>query len=400
MTKCKVAAAVLIFLSCVSALGAGDSFVGNGGSAGDLELLVAKKQLQKTFSKISSKDLENSLCTCEPIFEGRGECSPLVGLDEDEVLFCSDQLQKMSGRAARMIRQNNLSFRWTKEDIYVRQGTKTATADAVANTEDDSITLNQKRFLALTDTERLFLLAHEIFHLVPFNRAEDSYLSDEGVVGPYKGRQGSRRLLNAMAAGTVVEAYRNKSIQSYRHILWRRKSYVKNWFDLTITPSQSSSDVEESVYAQESFGGFALSYTKYFGKVGFTGRYTYQNSEKSVLSTITSEETQNILGLGLSYKILPFKDPTTFLGQSFIGLSVFAELTSGEVSLSDGSPAGLSTKDRSFGGALDLKYHLPLQLCWVHLGAGVRKSELNYSELGLTNDKMQPYFNIGASYAF
>jgi len=391
----------LVFMMLVLTSGAavaGDSFVGNGGSAGDLELLVAEKQLQQTFYEIQSADLENALCTCEPIFEGRGECAPLVGLTKNETLYCSDQLKKMSGKASRMLKNKSILFRWTKEDIYVRQGKKTSTADAVANSANDTITLNQQRFLALTDTERLFLLAHEIFHLVPFGKGE-SYLDDEGAVGPYDGAQGSRRLLNAMASGTVVEAHRGRALQTYRHVLNRRKSYNTNWLDLTLTPSQQAADAEESVYAQDSFTGFSLGYRKYFGAAGVSLKYTRLTGDKQLLSSIDVEEEVSTFGAGLSYRIFPVKNPLSFWGQSFLNIDVHVELMAGEVFVGDRFTS-LTSEDKSTGGSVDLKYYVPLPLCWVHIGAGLRSHELDYAELNFKNDKLQPYFNLGVSHAF
>lgn len=72
---------------------------------------------------------------------------------------------------------------------------------------------------------------------------------------------------------------------------------------------------------------------------------------------------------------------------------------SGESTASDAFTS-LTAKDRSTGGSFDLKYYIPLPLCWVHIGGGVRAHELDYTELNFKNDKLQPYFNIGVSHAF
>jgi len=94
-----------------------NTFVGNGGSAGDLELLITKKQLSQTLEKIASQKDAKQLCTCQPVFENHTECRPLNNLSDEQENFCSQNLKNVAAHAESLLKQNQVKFNWTREDI-------------------------------------------------------------------------------------------------------------------------------------------------------------------------------------------------------------------------------------------------------------------------------------------
>jgi len=245
------------------------------------------------------------------------------------------------------------------------------------------------------------LLAHEIFHLTPL---ENKYIDDSSSIGPFNGPQGSRNLLNSMASGLVMTASKTYVLEKYRPSLNRRKAYKKRWLDFDLSSTSLQTEKEGNAFAPESYGGIGFEYRHYFNNLGFNLNLDFNNSNETILDTIDIEDRIQILGAGLSYRFFLFKDPLTIWGQSFLNVNANAEYLRSELKVKD-DQTSLSSKEKSLGWSLELKYHIPLPLCWVHFGAGVRKHDYEHEEFAsennrLINDKIQTTFNIGVSHAF
>ncbi|MGH1468094.1 MAG: hypothetical protein ACRBBP_04320 [Bdellovibrionales bacterium] len=390
----------LSFIFCISSattVSALNTFVGNGGSAGDMELLVTEKQLKEVLKDISLSDEVDDYCKCQPVFENHLECTPLNGLSEKQRLYCSSSLKKSALAAGELLQEKSLRFNWTREDIYVRDGGQITTVDAVANPQSQTITINQTRFLNLPATKRLFLLAHEIFHMVPI---DGKSTGDSGEVGPFNGAQGARKLINSMASGVVMNASDIGSLRKYESALRRRKSYKKSWVDLSFA---FSSDINENtnVYSRDSYGGVGMRYRNYFGggKFGFNTGVEIQRVSEDFLLASTIEERNLILSAGLSYRFMPFSDPLSLLGQSFVNIDGSVEYLDSSLSVED-SHTSLSSSDNSFGWSADIKYYLPLKYFWLHVGVGLRDHEYKHGAFNLEKNSLQKTFKLGVSYAF
>jgi hypothetical protein len=329
------------------------------------------------------------------------ECRPLNNLSSEQRNFCSQNLKTAAVGAKALLKRNQVKFNWTREDIYIRDYQKTITADAVANSENNNITINIDRFLSLSGTERLFLLAHEIFHLTPL---QNKYIDDSSTIGPFDGPQGSRNLLNSMASGLVMTASKTYILEKYRPALNRRKAYKKRWLDFDLSSVSLKTKEDGNAFAPESYGGVSFEYKQYFTNFGFNLSLDLNNSNETILDTIDVKDRIQILGAGLSYRFFLFKDPLTIWGQSFLSLNANAEYLRSKLTAQDGQ-TNLSSKENSLGWSLELKYYIPLPLCWVHFGAGVRPHDYEHEEFAsennrLINNEIQTTFNIGVSHAF
>ncbi len=400
-----LSAAFLIFCSQVGVqIGAPSSafalntFVGNGGSAGDMELLVTQRQLLQTLQSISNDSDVGTYCNCQNVFKNHSECAALSELSEDQKNYCAQTLKKVSMKARALLEDKTVRFNWTREDIYVRDHGQTTTVDAVANPQTRTVTINQNRFFKLPQTKRLLVLAHEIFHLVPI---EEKLQGDSGDVGPFVGTQGARKLLNSMASGIVMEASEKGVLRKYRRALRRRKAHLTSWFDGSIVGSAESSP-NTNVYNQDSYVGLSLKYRKYFtasGRLGFNIAGEVQGANENLLTSIDIKGQNRILGVGLSYRFMPFKNPLSFFGQSFINFDGNIEYMVSDLEVSD-NLTSLESSTNSTGWSAEASYYLPLRPFWLHIGFGLRKHDYEHASFNLKKNSLQQQFKVGVSYAF
>src|SRR5262249_15704929 len=145
-----------------------NTFVGNGGGQGDVELAVTKKQIAETFEVVKNRGDDTQFCRCNKAFENRSVCEPLAVLTDDERAYCYKVMASLATDMLNMVgpsSEKSFIVTWTHEPIEINERGKIRAVDAVTNREKREITINLKRFLKLAPFERVFLLTHELAHL-------------------------------------------------------------------------------------------------------------------------------------------------------------------------------------------------------------------------------------------
>lgn len=400
-----VGTSVLAALLMLTNIAHANSFVGNGGSAGDVELAVTLMQIKEIFKTIESKsDQKVDLCTCSPLYANRPQCEPLKSLDEKQVKFCTSALYQQAPEMLRLVSsRDNVRVRWTDGPIEVLENGRTRSVDAVANRETGEITVNQSRFRGMRQADRVFLLTHELMHLTKF---EGKPLTDNGAIGPYSGEEGSRNFINAMAsAASVLQGAYPKEIKSYRAKLRRSQAWKPFWVGV---------DVGGAGLTEEPEGAFAF---KSYSRLGFLTRYQWthfgvlagfrtQYNDKSIHDSIKAEEQVSIFSLGASYRFFFSSDPLTFWGQTHLLTQVALEYVSADYKTHEdiagaGVTIGENDHAKTFGASLGVNYYIPLFFgLWTYVGASYDVHPYKYKTLAINYNKNTLSGFVGLSYAF
>jgi len=394
---------ILTFVLFITQLGMASTFVGNGGNAGDIELQMTLGQLRETFHFTNRDKAEegHKLCVCTESFEGRPLCDFLKQLNQEQVRFCAQHIEQKASDLATLIANKDLvSFSWTHQPIEVQEGGQLRAADAVTDPRTMLMTLNQKRFLEMDEDERVFLVGHELFHLTSF---EGKTLSDEGDIGPFKGADGGRKLINAMAASMVMEAHKYYVFKSYRAAEARSKGYKENWVNVGFGSITLPNDKSTSLDMGTVSGGQMGYRHQWTNEWGGLLQLESLKGEKRILATTKANETRNIFSVGGAYRWFPFSNPLTFWGQSHFVFTGAVDLLSAQYSIQD--PAVSTTATAStVGHTLGINYFIPFSSgMWAYGGVAYSSHKYTFT---IDNDTLLDYknngtaFSIGASYGF
>lgn len=379
------------------------TFVGNGGNAGDLELHMTLRQIERSLQYINrDKDREGqNLCTCTQRFEGRPLCEVLKHLNTEQVLFCSNFITLKAGDMARLaVQMEEVGFSWTHQEIEVQEAGKLRGADAVTDARNKTIILNQKRFLEMDENEKLFLVGHELFHLTSF---QGETLSDMGGIGPFKGEEGGRQFINALAATVVLQANEYDVFKAYEEAERRSKSYKKNWLAIGVGSVSTENNADTAFDIERATGGHVAYRYQWTQEFGLLAQFSSLAGTKKILSTIEATEKRNIFSVGAAYRWFPFSNPLTAGGQSHFLFGATMDFLSGTYEFHDLNP-GITSKTSSVGYELSCNYFLPLNAgVWVYGGVGY--TNLHYSfnldnQMDLNYENNGTAFSLGVSYGF
>lgn len=394
----------LLFISLWQNQASAWTFVGNGGNAGDIELQAAINQLHETVKMIikDKNDPDLKLCTCYPKYEGRQMCNTLKQLTPPQVRECAQFIAEAAPRLDELLSQRDqIRFSWTHQSIDVRENGTLRGSDAVTNPTDQSITINQKRFLELDPAERLFLLSHEVFHLT---KKDASYLKDEGSAGSFTGPSGGRNFINAMATAIQMEAHDYGTMNNSMALLSRSQAIKKFWLSLGAQQLDLKGE-ETSAFTVDKTSGAQFSFRYQWSDWGVLGEYSHLSNKKDILTTIKGEETRDLVAVGVAYRWFPFENPMTFWGQSHLLLMLKAERLTAQYKLND-STTGTDDKAVSNAWSLGGNYFIPLQYdLWIYAGLGYSAHRYSFEKLNTLGAKANYASNntsaaLGVSYAF
>lgn len=381
-----------------------NTFVGNGGGAGDVELSVTRKQIEEAFKAVQkhSGDVDgDDFCRCSYPYSNRSVCDYVKSLVEKEKKYCSEVMKKQAPEMIRMASKDNaVSYRWTNEAISVADRGEVRAVDAVTNREKREITINLNRFLELKPFERVFLLTHELMHLTTI---DGKPVGDESAVGPFEGDQGGRRLLNAIgSSAAMLQGEYPSEIRKYNARLSRSKSWKPFWVDLNFGQAAWLTK-SKNTFASASFNRSQITGRYALGNFVLVAAYGLESNEKKVLGAINVKEDVSIASLGLGYRIFPFGDPETFWGQSHFLIQVTADWVTGKVNLSQTIQDNY--KISTFGGTASLHYYLPLFWgFWGYAGASLEMHPYDYrtpdQNINLKYDGNVFSQYLGVAYAF
>jgi len=376
-----------------------NTFVGNGGGAGDVELSVTKKQIEEAFRVINRKrdNEEAVICKCNPTYSNRSVCEPVRTLDDKQRRFCSATLIKQAPEILRMATNDNaVSFRWTDEQIRVADRGETRAVDAVTNREKREITINLKRFLEMRQFERVFLITHELMHLTSL---DGKPLVDEGGIGPFEGDEGGRRLLNAMGStAAVLQGEYPREIKSYKARLNRSQGWKPYWIDANVGQANMSG-APGGTFATDDFKRSQFTARYALGSFVFAASYGSQTSDKTALGTVKVNEEKEIFSVGIGYRIFPFGDPETFWGQTHFLVQVMADHVNADLKLT--SNFDLKYKTDVWGGSGALHYYVPVFWgLWGYAGVSYEVHPYKYEGVNVKYDKNIFSQYVGVAYGF
>ena len=183
---------ISIFLLISIATASAATFVGNGGSALDQELHDSIYEMQAILAG-SVKSYE--LADCESI-----SCQGLFALTKQQFKFGEKFYLVRAPELLAKLKSGRLQFSWTSREIILPGSSRTYGAVAAG----DKITINETVFASLSREQRLKLLLHEIQHTVAFQGKD---VVDQGEVGPFRGENGWRRLLDVQGLFLIMAGY-------------------------------------------------------------------------------------------------------------------------------------------------------------------------------------------------
>lgn len=400
---------------------ASSTFVGNGGSSQDLELQVSLSQLKdltqviqikylnlsqnqsqaqdsaQAQTQIKVQDLSSAnLCVCSGEFSDYDFCKILESLTLEQKKYCSSFVKKQNPILAKLLNSNQVQIHFTNDILQIQNEDENRVVEAIANAKDNSITIQEKKFGKLKSHERIFLLAHEFYHLTDI---DGKYIVDHQSYGAFDSKDGGKKLLNAAAAAQTQLAFQNSVISHYSSVINRSRYKKYNYFSTGIFNRQS--DVQNS----NSFGfkeenGFEFKYRFQPSVLGFSVSSWTSQSQRKMYNTVNLNESKSSTLLGLTLRFPIIKDsPETFWGQAHYFYDFGVELLNGKYTIKD-NYISLTEKARSSSPYLGVSFYIPLRHgVWFYSNLYLYSSKLNYKEIDLkTNSRYS--LNLGVSYGF
>ncbi|MFZ3231390.1 MAG: hypothetical protein WA160_14365 [Pseudobdellovibrio sp.] len=388
-----------IGLVCLLSLVAnGSTFVGNGGNAGDLELQVTLTQVKRSLTDVVQNNfIKNQLCTCDESMEGHKICETLKVLNIEQKNYCE---KKLIARASDMLDLMNdkqgLLILWTSEAMQVAEKSGYREAEGISVPEEKKILLNQGQFLELRDYERIFLVTHELGHLI---KVSNKYLRDDEAIGPFNQADGGRHLLNALGASVAMKSLTNGGVNDYRGSLKRSKSYKQHWFNLSVGGDSAHND--ESTFAIKKYSGYDTSYRFQLNQdIGFSLGLKYLHGDEKILQTVKAVSELNLWDIQAHYRIFPFSNPLSFWGQSHLIFGLGLESGKATIKLDDGYTVA-SDEAKLSSPIISVQYYLPLYVgLWISTCVSYTAHNYEYTQIGFKSEKKQIYLSLGVNYAF
>ncbi len=391
---------ISIFMSL--SLAKASTFVGNGGNAGDVELEVTLSQITSTLNHIISapEDENEKLCQCERILEQHKVCESLKNSNQRQTYFCADQTASKAKDILKLLEsENGVQIVWTSRSMEVSENTGDREADAIANPKAKKITLNREQFLKLKDYERVFLLSHELGHLV---QIEKKYISDDETVGPFKQVDGGRQFLNSMAAAITMKSLTTGQVADYAQVLRTSKSYQANWISFALGSESKRED--QSRLAIEKYSGWDISFRHQLSQAwGFTGGARLLKGENEFFSMTKATTELKLYNLQVNYRFFPVDNPLSPRGQSHFVFGLGLEAGQAKYKLQDDFTAE-EDQANLLSPLANAQYFLALNSgLWLNAGLTYTNHKYTFNNIGFDGYKSDPnqfYINIGASYGF
>lgn len=384
-----------------------NSYVGNGGNEGDVELAVTQMQIREAMQVIQKKDpKETVFCECNRMYQSHSICEPLRALSDEQKTYCSQTLFGQAQQVEKIANgQDAVHIQWTNSPIDVVDGTQHRAADAVANRDKREITVNLPRYLGMRPAERVFLLTHEYLH---FTQLDGKPMVDQGAVGPFTGADGARSLIDAMAAATgILQGAFPRELKSYRAKLYRSQAWKTRWFSADVGGATVQSNYSDNFAFNNYFRaqiGFRYQLTNEWGLVGI-----WRNESQSKTITynsmdINASENINIFGIGVAYRFFFAPDPLSFWGQSHLIVRGLAEYVKANYSFGDNYNS-FSDSAGVYGASVGVDYYLPVFWgFWGYVGASYEYHPYKYvdptAQLNLNYDSNLISGYMGVAYAF
>lgn len=389
---------ISIFLVLPLSWAKASTFVGNGGNSKDVELQVTLLQIQKSLKQIQEEGPQNStLCECDLNLEGHQLCEVLKSLNTEQKNQCKEELFQASGLMLKLLQDpKGVQIIWTLEAMQVSEKAGLRQAEGVAVVKDKKIFLNREQFLDLKDYERIYLLSHELGHLVPFDQ---KYIPDDEKFKDFQQNDGGRQFLNAIGASVAMKSFTTGAISDYTASLNRSKNSKQHW--LTLSFLNTTQDKNETTFSIEKYTGTTLRYRYQFNENwGVRVGYRRLSGDQTFYGAARAKGEIKTMEASLAYRLLPFSDPFSIWGPSHFVFSLGMQSTEASIDIDDGF-VSIRDSAKYMSPSLTAEYFVPLiHGAWVQLGASYSNGNYEFKEIGYQSEKNHIDYEIGVSYAF
>lgn len=204
------------------------TFVGNGGNTGDLDLSITLAKINETLKKLDKEF--STPCECPEELSENQLCRILNSLNEQQISFCQESIFKNKEQLITFSSKNSpIKFTWSDEAIKAKsESGSTRTVDAVTQVENNLIIIDRERFLELSQSFRIALITHELFHLI---RIDEKLIRDENAIEPFKD---GKSLLDTLGAALAIESYETGFTRDLAQLTQVSRSYKRHIFHLEL----------------------------------------------------------------------------------------------------------------------------------------------------------------------
>lgn len=388
---------IILMLLFYSPLSKASTFIGNGGNTGDLDLEVARAEVHDTMVAISKMSSTKDLCKCPEIWATNDLCKMLNALTTAQVNLCQSTLKRYSRQVADFAGQSSkVVFQWSEETLQVKAPSgQLRTVDAVTETEDATITLNQEHFIELSRSLRITLLTHEVFHLV---RMDGKYPNDWEAIG---GFQDGKSFLDTLGAATAVAAHTTGVIDEFSDIANVSRAYKKFTlqfdFAVGINPSKRT---QKRLLMEGSKHGFNFLIGYKFDGLAIRAGLLSSLWKSSAIPDVRVEENTAMASFGAGYHWTPINAGLSRWNEMQLSLYVDGILGRSYYSINDGD-LHFSQSSRVLGHQLVGQVHVPINAGFWGLGTlGYRNLRYGYDVINANINDQQFIYSLGVGYAF
>ena len=384
-------------IAMISQAGVASTFVGNGGNASDVELQVTLLQIKKSLTSLENKYTDGRLCTCNESLEGHKVCDNLKALTPVQKNFCQIKLSESAPALLNLLNDaKGVQIIWTLESMQVGEKGGDREAEGVAVPSEQKIFLNRDQFSSLKDYERIYLVTHELGHLV---KMDQRYLRDDEKIGPFKQNDGGRQFLNALGSAVAMKSLEVGSVEEYTPSLKRSNTYKPRW--LTLSFGSESQRNDNSSFAIKKYSGFQIQYRyQLTPNWGVTGGFRQLKGSETFFEIANTESNLKLWNVKASYRLMPFSNPLSMWGQSHFIFAAGVEVGKAEMSIND-SFTSEDDEAKLMSPVLSAHYYLPATNgFWIQAGALATAYNYEFSKIGFKSQSNQIYYEVGVGYGF
>lgn len=378
------------------------TFIGNGGQTGDVELAVSLKQVRAATERIETLQIEQPgkrYCVCPENYTDHNLCEVIQKLTEEQKLYCDNfvtiQLQKLTQAL------QTTQFEWVPSTMVNQNKIGERVVDAVAQKDKKLIYIDQEKFVALTQSKRMFLLTHELFHMDTF---QGKNLDDEDPIGPFKYQYGIRDLLNAAAAGVTLTSIDETVFQDYSKYLIQSRSTRRHWISL-MTPSTALQDERRTNFDTKMNQGARFSYQyqfQNFFNFGLIVHLQNQTGERSLFTSTRIKQRQSTTAVGITYRYFLFNklDPFDHFWNTFIQFEILSERLNANFDMNDNETSEQSSASSAqVAGRISLYFPMKHDF-WINTGVSFSDHKVYFPEFDYNLASNGPTFFLGVAYGF
>lgn len=372
----------------------GGTFIGNGGSAQDLDLDAALAVINEGSAKIVGDS--KTLCTCSDGWVDNDLCRVLKQLSDDERKACRSLIVKHASDLRELSRRKtSLSFEWADSPMSVKTSdNRTRKVDAVSQLSKRKIIINRKRFSDMPLMFRAALVTHELFHFIKIN---GNYVDDDDAAPPFKN---GRAMLDALGAAVTMESFEREAFEELRELEDVSRSKRRHWLYYDLTQLQHSKEGSKKLLKNSSSKGSTWSYAFRPTAIGFhvLGQKITHSSQFG--GRIAVRETLNILGAGANYRLNPISHYLSKWNETHLSLGLTALGGSAKY---DASSTGIAIKDTAAVQGLNGSIKALMGIdkgFWITAGMEINHVRYDYKSIKVKVIDNQRIFSIGGAYGF